>query len=47
MRVKVTMACTNCKQRNYVTKKNKRTTWPNRNEQDCKFAEASLHKETK
>ena len=38
MRVKVTLACTECKRRNYVTKKNKRNN-PERIEMNkhCKF----------
>ena len=27
MRVKITLACTECKQRNYNTKKNKKSVW--------------------
>ena len=49
MRVKVTLACTECKQRNYVSKKNKKND-PNRIEmmKYCKFCKKStLHKETK
>ena len=49
MRVKVTLACTECKQRNYVTKKNKKND-PDRLEMNkyCKFCKKhTLHKETK
>ena len=49
MRVKVTLACTECKQRNYNTMKNKQND-PDRNEMPkysnfCK--KQTLHKETK
>ena len=49
MRVKVTMACTECKQRNYNTKKNKKND-PDRLEMNkfCKFCRKhTLHRETK
>ena len=49
MRVKVTMACTECKQRNYNTMKNKKND-PDRIEMQkyCKFCKKhTLHKETK
>ena len=49
MRVKVTLACTECKQRNYDTKKNKKND-PDRIEMNkyCKFCKKhTLHKETK
>lgn len=49
MRVKVTLACTECKQRNYVSKKNKKND-PDRIEMKkyCRFCKKStLHKETK
>ena len=49
MRVAVTMACTECKQRNYQTNKNKKND-PDRIELNkyCKFCKKStLHKETK
>ena len=49
MRVKVTLACTECKRRNYVTKKNKRNN-PERIEMNkhCKFCRNhTLHRETK
>ena len=49
MRVKVTLACTECKQRNYNTMKNKKND-PDRLEMKkyCKFCKThTLHKETK
>ena len=49
MRVKVTLACTECKRRNYVTKKNKRNN-PERIERNrhCKFCRKhTRHRETK
>ena len=49
MRVKVTLACTECKQRNYVSKKNKKND-PERIEMNkhCKFFKKHiLHRETK
>jgi len=49
MRVKVTLACTECKQRNYDTMKNKKNN-PDRLEMDkyCKFCKTHTpHKETK
>ena len=49
MRVKITLACTECKQRNYNTMKNKKNT-PDRLEVNkyCKFCRKhTLHKETK
>ncbi len=49
MRVAVTMACTECKQRNYQTNKNKKND-PERIELNkyCKFCKkTTLHKETK
>lgn len=49
MRVKITLACTECKQRNYNTKKNKKND-PDRIELNkfCKFCRKhTLHKETK
>ena len=49
MRVKVTLACTECKQRNYNTMKNKKND-PDRIElkKYCKFCKKeTLHKETK
>lgn len=49
MRVKVTLACTECKQRNYNTKKNKKND-PDRLEMNkyCKFCKKhTVHRETK
>ncbi len=49
MRVKVTLACTECKRRNYMTMKNKRNN-PDRIEMKkyCKFCDDHLlHKETR
>ena len=49
MRVKITLACSECKQRNYVSKKNKKND-PDRIEmmKHCKFCRKhTLHKETK
>ncbi len=49
VRVKVTLACTDCKERNYDTTKNKRTT-PNRIElkKYCfRCGTHTLHRETK
>ena len=49
MRVKITLACTECKQRNYDTTKNKKND-PDRLEMQkyCKFCRKhTLHKETK
>ena len=49
MRVKVTLACTECKQRNYDTMKNKKNN-PDRLEMNkyCRFCRKhTLHKETK
>ena len=49
MRTKITLACTECKQRNYNTKKNKKND-PDRLEMNkyCKFCRKhTLHKETK
>ena len=49
MRTAVTMACTECKQRNYQTNKNKKND-PDRIELNkyCKFCKKqTLHKETK
>jgi large subunit ribosomal protein L33 len=49
MRVKITMECTECKQRNYDTVKNKKND-PDRLElkKYCKFCRReTLHKETK
>ena len=49
MRVKVTLACSECKQRNYDSKKNKKND-PDRIEMNkyCRFCRKhTLHKETK
>ncbi len=49
MRVAVTLACSECKRRNYMTTKNKKNT-PNRVELNkyCSFCKThTLHKETK
>ena len=49
MRVKITLACTECKQRNYNTMKNKKNS-PDRLEMNkyCRFCKKhTLHKETK
>ena len=49
MRVKITLACTECKQRNYDTQKNKKND-PDRLEMKkyCRFCRKhTLHKETK
>jgi len=49
MRINVTLACNECKQRNYTTTKNKRNT-PDRLElkKYCKFCKKhTLHKETR
>ena len=47
MRVKITLACSECKQRNYNTFKNKKND-PDRIEKFCKFCnKTTLHKETK
>jgi len=49
VRVKITLACTDCKQRNYYTTKEKKT-HPDRMETKkyCKFCRShTLHKETK
>ena len=48
-RVKITLACTECKQRNFITKKNKKND-PDRIEMSkyCKFCRKHTpHKETK
>ena len=48
-RVKITLACTECKQRNYITKKNKKND-PDRIEMSkyCKFCRKHTpHNETK
>jgi len=49
MRVQITLACTECKQRNYTTKKNKKND-PDRLEASkyCKFCKKhTAHRETK
>lgn len=49
MRIKVTLACTDCKERNYTTTKNRRTN-PDRlefNKYCPRCAAHTLHKETK
>jgi len=49
MRVKITMACADCKQRNYDTMKNKKT-HPDRIEMNkyCRFCKKhTSHKETR
>lgn len=49
MRVKITLACSECKQRNYDTKKNKRND-PDRLEMSkyCRFCKKhTVHKETR
>lgn len=49
MRVKITLACAECKQRNYNTKKNKKND-PDRLEMNkyCRFCRKhTVHKETK
>ena len=49
MRVRITLACSECKQRNYDTKKNKKND-PDRLEMNkyCRFCRKhTLHKETK
>lgn len=49
MRVKITLACTECKQRNYNTTKDKKT-HPDRMETKkyCRFCKThTMHKETK
>ncbi|MEW6540952.1 MAG: 50S ribosomal protein L33 [Bacillota bacterium] len=49
MRVNVTLACTECKRRNYITTKNKKSD-PNRIEMKkyCRWCGShTLHKETK
>jgi len=49
MRVKITLACTECKQRNYNTMKNKKND-PDRLEMNkyCRFCKKhTVHKETK
>ena len=45
MRVNVTLACTDCGERNYISKKNKRNN-PERIEMK-KYGKHTLHRETK
>ncbi|HMM70251.1 MULTISPECIES: 50S ribosomal protein L33 [Gudongella] len=49
MRDRVTLACTECKQRNYITKKNKKNTTERIElKKYCKFCKThTAHKETK
>ncbi|WP_202081224.1 50S ribosomal protein L33 [Caldalkalibacillus salinus] len=49
MRVTVTLACTECKQRNYTTEKNKRTNTERiEMKKHCHFCNAhTTHRETK
>jgi len=49
LRDRVTLACTECKQRNYVTKKNKKNTTERIElKKYCKFCKThTVHKETK
>ncbi|HPP32207.1 MAG TPA: 50S ribosomal protein L33 [Soehngenia sp.] len=49
MRDRVTLACTECKQRNYVTKKNKKNTTERIElKKYCKFCKThTVYKETK
>ncbi len=49
MRVFITLACTNCKQRNYTTTKNKRTHTDRMElKKYCRFCnEHTLHRETR
>lgn len=49
MRVTITLACTACQQRNYITEKNKRThTERLELKKYCKFCnQHTLHRETK
>ena len=49
MRVKITLACTECKQRNYNTVKNKKNTQDRLEmNKNCRFCRKhTLHKETK
>lgn len=49
MRVNVIMACTECKQRNYITKKNKKTNADRLElKKYCKFCNHhTLHRETR
>ena len=48
MRVKITLACTECKQRNYNTMKNKKNDDRLEMNKYCRFCKKhTLHKETK
>jgi large subunit ribosomal protein L33 len=49
MRVTVTLACTECKQRNFTTEKNKRNNTERiEMKKQCKFCNShTLHRETK
>lgn len=49
MRTRITLACTDCKQRNYDTEKNKKNTTARIEiKKFCKFCgKTTLHKETK
>ena len=48
MRENITMACTECKQRNYETQKNKRNNDRIEERKFCKFCgKHTVHKETK
>jgi len=49
LRDRVTLACTECKQRNYITKKNKKNTTERIElKKYCKFCKThTVHKETK
>lgn len=49
MRDRITLACTECKQRNYVSKKNKKNTTERVElKKHCKFCNAhTIHRETK
>ena len=49
MRDRIILACVDCKQRNYVSKKNKKnTTEREKQKKHCKFCNAhTVHKETK
>lgn len=49
MRDRIILACTECKQRNYVSKKNKKNTTERVElKKHCKFCDAhTIHRETK
>ena len=48
MRVKITLACTECKQRNYNTKKNKKNSPDRLVKKYCRFCKKHpVHRETK